>query len=191
MTGKVHPRLMFGLIMALLAAAGCAGAAPATPTSTPEPTATPPLTSETPIPATETPTPTEATPANVLGEVDSPAGILLVTGAEISDRWPPECTEGSNCYIAQEGSGSAVLIVWLARKGEGDPITVFDEISVLVITKAITVAAGDGTVIEVGGGGVYYDPTGLTQTGLIFIVQEDQDGFILNWLDNPPIPLGI
>src|SRR5574341_1335195 len=176
MTGKVHPRLMFGLIMALLAAAGCAGAAPATPTSTPEPTATPPLTSETPIPATETPTPTEATPANVLGEVDSPAGILLVTGAEISDRWPPECTEGSNCYIAQEGSGSAVLIVWLARKGEGDPITV---------------SAGDGTVIEVGGGGVYYDPTGLTQTGLIFIVQEDQDGFILNWLDNPPIPLGI
>lgn len=125
-----------------------------------------------PKPATEA----SAAPAEVSGgTVETPSGPMRITGAEITSRFPPGCTEEDpQCMV---GAGNKpMLVVWL--EGEGG--------NLLADFGSASVEDSTGKRAEASSGGMIEK-----KDFLLFVLERKDTKFTLQFKGKPAAPFGV
>jgi len=114
-------------------------------------------------------------------EIATTQGILVVTGVQLSQRFPPGCPGGPACLA--NDSGDELLTIWLAPK-DGRPPSAFSKFIQETSPSVSVAGAPSGAITHASGGGLCY-----WHLFLLFSPGQTDNSWTLSWPGNPPIAL--
>lgn len=111
-------------------------------------------------------------------EITTPGGVVLMEEVEFSDRFPPECEE--QACMQQAESSEQFIVIWASFPGQ----TFLSMDTIVSLAKAYVIA-GDDSRTDLSEHGILGD-----SYYLLFRAPNDASDFSLYVADNQPIELG-